>query len=122
MVPRHQGADQARERFAGLRQGREVLFGLATELPGPPPTLVRAEEPGVGQLAAGRVLLHFLAGLVLAAFHVEQVIGDLEGQAETPAVAVEEAQQAGIRAAGPLALRRPGAQAQAGPKERPRLP
>ena len=65
---------------------------------------VDAQQAGIGQLAAGGVLAHALAGLLGVAFHVEQVVGDLERQPEAAAVAVETVQQ--LRAAAP-----PGASA-----------
>ena len=49
---------------------------------GPPAALLDAEQARVGQLAAGRVLAHPLAGLVGRALDVEQVVGDLERQPE----------------------------------------
>ena len=84
---------QGQQTAGGRPQRGELLAGLAAQAFGPSPALVDAEQAGVGQLAAGGVLPHALAGLVGGAFHVQQIVGDLKGQPETPAVAVETFQR-----------------------------
>ena len=85
--------DQVQQAGGGRPQGGQLLAGLAAEPFGPPPALRDAEQAGIGQLTAGGVLPHALAGLVGVAFHVQQVVGDLKGQTQTPAIAVETFQR-----------------------------
>jgi len=70
-----------------------VFACLASEPFGPSPALDNAEEAGVSQLAAGRVLAHALPCLFRISFDIEQIIDNLERQAETSTVAVQSFQQ-----------------------------
>jgi len=91
-----------------------MLLGLVLELLGSSATFARPQQAGVGQLASGCILADTLAGLVGAALHVQQIIGDLEGSAETAAEAVQPLHQHRIRCASPFALGREKPEAQIG--------
>src|SRR5689334_3577300 len=69
----HNTAGQGGQAPAGGAERGQGLLRLLAQSPRPEPALGHAEEAGVGQLAAGGVLAHALAGLLGAALHVEQV-------------------------------------------------
>jgi hypothetical protein len=90
--------------------------GLAAQLLSATATFRRAQETRIGQLSPGGVFVDALAGCVGTAFDVEQIVGYLKQQSETPAKSVQFFHDTGIEH-WLLGLGRQDSEAQASPKQ-----
>src|SRR5581483_12005238 len=99
----------------------QAAAGLFPQGLGPPAALGAAQKAGEGQLRPGGVLADALADVAGGALDLEQVVGDLEGQAEAPAVAVEPLQHPLGRIDTLRSKVYPSPQADASANQRPRL-
>ena len=99
------------QRLARNAERAHRIQGLMGQILGSLPAFWHTQKPWIGEFPAGGVLLHAFAGVGGVAFHVDQVIGDLEHQAETARVDIESIKQCAIAAA--FALGSPHAELQA---------
>ena len=89
MVPLHREARDRAEQVGLGAVALEILDRLADQQAGLLPGAVAAEQGDEGLLALGAVLADLLAGLRLLAFLVEQIVGDLEGEADVAGIAAK---------------------------------
>src|SRR5204862_6806132 len=87
---------ERRVKVARLRQRDEGIAPLSLREPA---AFVETEERRVGRLVAGGVRAARLADHLGRALHVEDVVADLEREADGVAVALERRQQAQVLAA-----------------------
>lgn len=104
-----------RERFAGFAEGSEGAEGLVGETLGVSAAFVDAEEAGVGEFPAGGVFLRAFAGVGGGTLDVDEVVGDLEDEAETAGVEIQAVEEVAVGIA--FALDRKDAEFEAGAEE-----
>ena len=79
-VPFHREADDRAEQVRAFAEAAEMVAGLVGKHLGLVAGTVLAEQADEGLLALFGILAKPLARLVLLAFDIEQIVGDLEGR------------------------------------------
>src|SRR5438876_1071366 len=91
--------------------------GLLAQVLGSRPALRHAEETGVSEFTARRILLDPLPSLGAASLDIEQIVGNLKSLAEAAAVVIQTLQQLQVGSGRPFSQNRPSPEPQAGPKQ-----
>src|SRR4051794_9720407 len=89
MVPLHREARDGAKELGFGPVALQIFDRLADEQVGLAAGAVAAEQGDERLLALGAVLADLLAGLLLMPFFVEQVVGDLEGEADVARIAAK---------------------------------
>ncbi len=91
MVPLDREAGDRAQQIRLAPEALQMLDRLVDEQLGLLARALPAEQGDEGLLALGAVLADLLAGLLLLALLVEQVVGDLEGEADVAGIAAQRA-------------------------------
>src|SRR5687767_9864910 len=89
MVPLHREASDRSQQIGFRAVALQIVDRLADEQVGLAPGAVAAEQGDERLLALVAVLADLLAGLLLLSLLVEQIVGDLEGEADVAGIAAK---------------------------------
>src|SRR5689334_6410865 len=87
MVALHRNARDRAEQLRLLAEALEMLDRLADQDVRLAPRPLGAEQGDEGLLAGGQIFADALAGLVLRALMIDQIVDDLEGEADVAGIA-----------------------------------
>src|SRR5437868_6377072 len=99
MIAFHREARDRAEQVRIVAEAVQVRNGLLDQQVSLPPRPLRAEQRDERLLARGLVLADALAGFLLEPLMIDQVVGDLEGQADVAGIAPEPGAALGRRPA-----------------------
>src|SRR5204863_1178701 len=89
MIALHRKARHGPEQRRLLAESLEMLDRLVQQQIGLAPRALRPKQGDEGLLARGQILADALSGLLLLPFMVDQIVDDLEGEADVAGIAAQ---------------------------------